>query len=81
MFYALATTALSLANRGREIQAIEVFSLISRYNFVANSKWFEDVFGLHLDAVASNLPAYDVDSARIRANSMDMWEIVNELLG
>lgn len=80
MFYALATTALLLANRGREINAFEVYSLISRYNFVANSKWFEAIFGHHLDAVANNLPAENVDSARIQANSMDVWETVKELL-
>ena len=81
MFYALATAALLLTHRGREIQAIEVYSLISRYNFVANSKWFDDVFGHHLEAIANNLPADDVDSARIQANSMDVWEMVNKLLG
>ena len=80
LFYALATLALLLATRGQEIQAIEIYSLIARYNFVANSKWFEDVFGHHLETVAKNLPEDEVEAAQTRATVLDVWETVNELL-
>jgi len=80
MFYALATTALLLAHRKREIQAIEIYSLISRYAFVANSKWFEDVFGQRIKAIADRLPAKQAKAARQRAQSMEVWETAKKLL-
>lgn len=80
MFYALATAALLLVHQAREIQAIEIFDMISRYNFVANSRWFDDIFGHHLETVADNLPSENVDSARIQANSMNVWETAKKLM-
>ena len=80
MFYALGTAALLLAHQKQEIRAIEVYSLIARYDFVANSKWFEDVFGRYLETVAGNLPEEDVEAARMRAQSMDVWKTASKLL-
>ena len=72
----MATAALILAYCGQEIYAIEVYSLVSRYNFVANSKWFDDVFGHRLESVVNSLPTQEVDVARKRAQSMDVWELL-----
>ena len=69
-----------LAHREQEIRSIEVYNMIFRNNFVANSKWFEDVFGCHLEVVANSLPTEEVKTARIRAQSMGVWETVNTLL-
>jgi len=80
MFYALGIMALMLAHRDQKIRSIEVYNMIFRYNFVANSKWFEDVYGRHLKAVADSMPKENVEAARIRAQSMDVWETVNTLL-
>jgi tetratricopeptide (TPR) repeat protein len=80
MLYALATLALLLAHRGQEIRALEIYNLISRYNFVANSKWFDDVFGRRLETVAKNLPDDKVEMAQEQAQSMDVWGTVSQLL-
>jgi predicted ATPase/DNA-binding SARP family transcriptional activator len=80
MFYALATMALLLAHRGYEIRAVEVYSLIKRYNFVANSKWFEDVYGQHIENISKGLPAKKVEAARSRAQSMEVWDTTKRLL-
>jgi predicted ATPase len=80
MFYALAAMTLLLAHRGDEIRAIEVYSLIERYNFVANSKWFKDVYGQYIEGVADKLPAKKVDEARLQAQSLEVWPTVRKLL-
>jgi tetratricopeptide (TPR) repeat protein len=81
MFYALGTMALLLAQQAQVTQAIEIYSLIRRYNFVANSRWFQDVIGRHLDETAANaLPATEVAAARKRGEAMQVWATVNQLL-
>jgi predicted ATPase/DNA-binding SARP family transcriptional activator len=81
MFYALGTMALLLAQQAQVTQAIEIYSLIRRYNFVANSRWFQDVIGRHLDQTAANaLPATEVAAARKRGEAMQVWATVNQLL-
>ena len=69
-----------LAHRENGLKAIEIYCLISRYSFVANSIWFEDVFGSHLEAATQRLPAEKVAAARERAQSMDVWQTVQDLL-
>ena len=53
----LAGIALLLADEGQVERAVELYALASRYPFVANSRWFEDVAGSQITAaVAANLP-------------------------
>ncbi len=81
MFYALGILALLLAQRGQEIQAVEVYSLIERYPFVANSKWFQDVIGHPLDEVVTGkLTTGEVKAARQRAEALEVWSTVRQLL-
>jgi tetratricopeptide (TPR) repeat protein len=80
MFYALATLALLLGHQGQDEQAIEVYSLLSRYDFVANSKWFEDVFGNEIEGITANLAPDNVQAAQERAQSLDVWETAQKLL-
>jgi len=80
MFYALATVALLLAHEGLIERGIEVYSLISRYDFVANSRWFEDVFGHFIDSASAELAPEKLRAARERAQSLDVWETAQELL-
>lgn len=81
LFYALGALALLLDQRGQAIQAIETYSMIARYPFVANSKWFQDVIGNRLEQLAANhLPAKEIDAARQRAGSMEVWGTVRQML-
>jgi tetratricopeptide (TPR) repeat protein len=80
MFYALATVALLLAHEGQAERAIEVYNLISRYDFVANSQWFKDVFGRYLESTAAKLDSQKVQAARERSKSLDVWETAQELI-
>ncbi|MCD6344495.1 MAG: tetratricopeptide repeat protein [Anaerolineae bacterium] len=63
---ALAATAFLLAERGQRERAVELYALASRYPYVGNSRWFEDVFGRHIAAVAATLPPDVVAAAQAR---------------
>jgi tetratricopeptide (TPR) repeat protein len=78
--FGLAGTALLLADEGQIERAVELYALASRYPFVANSRWFEDVAGYHLTAAASTLPSAAVTAARQRGRARDLHATVSELL-
>ena len=72
--------ALILSDAGEHERAIELYALASRYPYVANSRWFEDVFGRHIDAVADTLPPDVAEGARERGRARDLEATVKELL-
>jgi predicted ATPase/DNA-binding SARP family transcriptional activator len=80
LMYALPAVALLLADRGEVERAVEVYALASRYPFVANSRWFEDVAGKHIAAVAATLPPEAVAAAQERGRVRDLDATVAELL-
>ena len=57
-----------------------MYALASRYPFVANSKWFDDVAGKHIAAVAATLPPEVVAAAQERGRARDLDATVAELL-
>jgi tetratricopeptide (TPR) repeat protein len=78
--YALSGVALYLAATGDTVRAIEVWTLARRHPFVANSKWFEDVVGRELEALAASLPPKMAEAARARGQVLDLWEAAADLL-
>jgi predicted ATPase/DNA-binding SARP family transcriptional activator len=72
--------ALLLADRGEKERAVELYALASRYPLVANSRWFEDVAGKHIAAVAATLPPDVVAAAQERGRAREMDATVAELL-
>ena len=76
----LSAAAILLADVGEHERAVELYALASRYPYVANSRWFEDVFGRHIDAVAATLPTEVAEAARERGCARDLQETVKELL-
>lgn len=77
---ALPAVALLLADQGEKERAIELYTLASRYPYVANSRWFEDVAGRHIAAVAATLPPEVVAAAQERGRARDLWQTAEELL-
>ena len=59
---------------------MELYALASRYPYVANSRWFADVFGRYIDALAATLPPEVAEAARERGRSRDLEATVKELL-
>jgi tetratricopeptide (TPR) repeat protein len=80
MFPALPATALLLADWGEKVRAVELYALASRYPLVANSRWFEDVAGRHIAAVAAVLPPEVVAATQERGRARDLWATVAELV-
>jgi tetratricopeptide (TPR) repeat protein len=76
----LSSVALLLANAGEAERAVELYALASRYPFVANSRWFEDVIGKHIAAAAASLPPDAVAAAQARGRARDLWDTAAELL-
>jgi predicted ATPase len=85
LLYALPGVAALLADRsGRSTpdveRAVEVYALATRYPFVANSRWFEDVAGVDVAAAAEALPPEVVAAAQARGRAADPWAMAEELL-
>ena len=79
--YALpAATTLLLADLGEHERAVELYALASRHPYVDNSRWFEDVFGRHIEAIAAMLSPEVVVEARERSRARDLEAAVKELL-
>jgi tetratricopeptide (TPR) repeat protein len=71
---ALSGTALLLADYGLAERAVEVHALVARYPLVANSRWFEEVAGREMAAVAAQLPPDAAGAARTRGQAADLWQ-------
>ena len=80
LVHPLSGIALLLADAGEYERAVELYALASRYRFVANSRWFEDVFGRHIEALAATLPPDVAEAARERGRARDLEATVKELL-
>jgi predicted ATPase/DNA-binding SARP family transcriptional activator len=80
LLYALPGIAVLLVDQGEQERAVELYALASRYPFVANSRWFEDIVGKHIAAVAATLPPEVVAAAQARGRARDLEATVKELL-
>ena len=76
----MLTRQRSGAIAGERERAVEVYALASRHPFVANSRWFYDVFGRHIEALAATLPPEVAEAARERGRARDLEATVKELL-
>jgi predicted ATPase/DNA-binding SARP family transcriptional activator len=77
---AIPVAALLLADQGEVERAVELYALVLRYPIVPNSRWFEDVAGKHIAAVAATLPPEVVVAAQARGQARDLWATAAELL-
>jgi tetratricopeptide (TPR) repeat protein len=76
----LAGIALLLADEGEVERAVEVYALTARHPLVANSRWFEDVAGQELAALAASLSPDVAAAAQARGQDMDLWQAGADLL-
>jgi hypothetical protein len=72
--------ALLLADQGENERAVELYALASRYPLVAKSRWFADVAGRQIAAVAAALPAGRVAVLQERGRARDLEATAAELL-
>jgi predicted ATPase/DNA-binding SARP family transcriptional activator len=75
VMYGLPIAALLLADQGALERAVEAYACASRYGFVANSRWFEDVVGQQIRTMGASLPAEAEESAQERGWLKD-WDVM-----
>ena len=76
----LPAVALLLLDVGETERAVELYALASCHGYVANSRWFEDVAGKEIAAVAASLPPDVLAAAQERGKARDLWETAGELV-
>jgi tetratricopeptide (TPR) repeat protein len=80
VYLTLAEIALLLADRGELLRALEVYGLVTRQGYLAQSAWFADLYGKPLGAMAEGLPMQEIDEAKKRGQAKDLRETVETLL-
>ena len=79
LLWALPFLALLLGEQGQAERAVEVYALASRYPYVANSRWYADVVGQRIAALAAALPPVVAAAAQARGQARDPWATAEEL--
>lgn len=59
---------------------MEIYALLNRHEFLANARWFSDVFGQVVEKAAANLSLDTVAAAKARGETLDLWQAAKELL-
>jgi tetratricopeptide (TPR) repeat protein len=72
--------ALLALAQGQAEQAVELYALGLCVSHIANSPWYEEVAGRHVQTAAQALPALAVDLAQERGRARDLWKTVDEVL-
>ncbi len=80
LVFALPGIALLLADLDQKARAVELYALASRYPMVSNSRWFADVVGRPIGAVAAALPPDVVTAAEEQGQARDLDVTIAELL-
>ena len=76
---ALAAIALLYTLGNQATAALETYALAQQHPFVANSRWFADVVGERVTAVAQTLCPETVAAAQARGSALDMWETAESI--
>ncbi len=80
LLYILAGVAILQSHVGRTAQAIETYTLITRFPLVADSLWFRDVIKARIDSAAAFLPPDVVAAAENRGRTQNMEAAIATLL-
>ena len=71
---------LLLADGGQAERAAEVYALAASTPFVAKSRWFGEVAGREIGAIAATFPLHVVRAAQARGQAQDLWTTATDLL-
>jgi tetratricopeptide (TPR) repeat protein len=78
--HTLPGIALLFADLGDSERAVAFYSCASTMGLVANSKWFDDIAGDQIRAVADLLAPEVTKAAQERWSSLDLWEGAEQLV-
>ena len=79
-YLSVAVMALLLTDRGEIIRALELYNLITRQGYLAQSRWFADLYGRYIEAAAASLPPEEQAAARERGQALDFSRTIDTLL-
>jgi tetratricopeptide (TPR) repeat protein len=77
---ALLSLALLQVDEGKIEEAVRLHALVSRYPYVANSRWFSEIAGERLEAVAAELPTTVAEQVRQQGRELDLWEAAQSVI-
>ena len=77
--FALPFVARLLAQQGQTERAVEIYALASRYPYVANSRWYQDLVGQYMESVGASLPPEVREAAQARGRARDLSATAEEL--
>lgn len=77
---ALSVIAIMLAEAGDLEQALELYATVTDHPCAGNAKWFEDVFGKPLSALAAGLPVELIAAAQERGRGRKLAEVGKDYL-
>jgi len=80
--YIQAFPALALLKlaEGRAEKAIEYYAYAASYPYIANSQWYQDLVGRHIEDAAESLSPEVVAAAQERGQKLDPEKVIQELL-
>jgi tetratricopeptide (TPR) repeat protein len=78
--WALPAVGLYLLDEGQTERALELYALASRHPFVSKSRWFEDVAGREISAIAATLPPNARAAVEERGRAQGLEATAAELL-
>jgi hypothetical protein len=78
--FSVASAAICLAGEGQPEPAMELYSLAARHPYIGNSRWWDDVAGKRIAALAASLPRDTVAAAQARGRARDLRATLAELL-
>jgi hypothetical protein len=81
LMYGLPVAARLLADRGAVERAVEIYACAGRSEFVANSRWFQDLVGARIEAAAAHLPQEALAAARQRGEAQDWEAMARQVVG
>ena len=76
---ALGPCALWFGGQGDPARAVALYTLACQHPGLANSRWFDDVYGNPIAALSEQLPAQVVAAAQAGGRSLDLWQTAAEL--
>jgi predicted ATPase len=72
--------ALIFAEGGKAVRALELYALAVCRPYVSYSRWFDDLIGCRIAALAATLPPAEVAASQERGRNLEIWQSANVIL-
>jgi len=80
VYLTLADIAILLADSGEWLRAVELYNLVTQQGYLAQSRWFADLYTKEIDEAVSHLPMEEQASVKSNSKAMNLSGIIDNLL-